>query len=221
MRGCIMRRGTIFVAALALLAPTMALGGTLVNSKHDLSSASTGPNKSSSQNQLCVFCHVAHNSQPAVGRPLWNHAMTTQNLTWNPATTVRGTSLPTDITGTALNGSRACMSCHDGTVAVGDLLSGSFPVAGTNIDAAGKLTTGVNHLSPTSMETNHPLGVQKPAVVPGFTPFKDVPAGTAVNYDGNGYVQCDSCHNPHDNTFAPFLKIDNTQSAICTTCHDL
>ena len=218
-----MRSGILVAAALALMTPTVALAaGALVNSKHDLSSASTGPNKSATQNQLCVFCHVAHNSAPAVGRPLWNHSMTSQALSWNPGTTVRGTTLPTDITSTALNGSRACMSCHDGTIALGDLLNGSFPVTGANVDANGKLNSGVNHLIPGSMQTNHPLGVKQPTtVIPGFTGFKSVPATNAVNYDGNGYVQCDSCHNPHDNTFPPFLKIDNTQSTICTTCHNL
>ena len=147
--------------------------------------------------------------------------MTTQNLTWAPTTTVRGTTLPTSITSAALAGSRACMSCHDGTVALGDLFNGTGgTVTGPNV-TGGKLTGGNSFLNPAAMQANHPLGVQKPAAVPGFTGFKTVAPGTAVNYDSAGYVQCDSCHNPHDNTYAPFLKINPAGGAICLTCHDV
>ena len=32
-------------------------------------------------------------------------------------------------------------------------------------------------------------------------------------------VECGSCHNPHKNTNGNFLRIANTNSAICYTCH--
>ncbi len=216
-----MRRQLVLAAALVVAVGSSAFGASMSGGMHDLSSTSSGPNKSNSQTQLCAFCHVPHNSLPAVSRPLWSHTMTAQNLTWAPATTVRGTTLPTSITGTALAGSRACMSCHDGTVALGDLLNGSGgTVSGPNV-TAGKLSGGPNFLNPAAMESNHPLGVTQPANVAGFTGFKTVPASSAVNYDASGYVQCGSCHNPHDDTNVPFLKINNTGSAICVTCHDL
>jgi predicted CXXCH cytochrome family protein len=216
-----MRRKFITAAILLLLTPAAGSAAPMAGTLHDLSSTSSGPNKSDSQTQLCVFCHVPHNAAPAVSRPLWSHTMTNQNLTWAPTTTVRGTTLPTSINGAQLAASRACMSCHDGTVALGDLLNGSGgTVTGPNV-TAGKLTAGPNFLNPAAMESNHPLGVSQPSNVPGFTGFKVVPANNAVNYDASGYVQCGSCHNPHDNTHQPFLKIDNTGSAICVTCHDL
>ena len=216
-----MRRGIIFVAALVVTAPTLALAGTIANTKHDLSATSTAAIKSATQADTCVFCHVTHSSQPGVARPLWSHTMTNQNLTWAPTTTVRGTTLPTSVSSAALAGSRACMSCHDGTVALGDLLTGTGgTVSGPNV-TAGKLSGGINLLNPSTMQTNHPLGVPKPGVVAGFTGFKVVPSSSAVNYDSSGNVQCDSCHNPHDDTFAPFLKINPTGGAICFTCHDV
>lgn len=198
-----------------------ASAGTIANTKHDLSATSTAAIKSNSQTDTCVFCHVSHNSAPGVARPLWSHTLTTQNLTWAPTTTVRGTTLPTSITSAALTGSRACMSCHDGTVALGDLLNGTGgTVSGPNV-TAGKLSGGVNLVNPAAMQSNHPIGVVKPAAAAGFTAFKTVAASSAVNYDSSGYVQCNSCHNPHDNTFAPFLKISPAGGAICTTCHDI
>ena len=147
--------------------------------------------------------------------------MTVQNLTWGGAT-VRGTAIPTNIQSQQLFGSRACMSCHDGTVALGDLLNKGIDttVVGTNAPT-GKLTTGVNFLNPAAMASNHPLGVSQPAAAAGFTSFKTPTAGGAVNYDANGFVQCNSCHNPHDNTFGNFLKINPAGGAICTTCHNV
>lgn len=216
-----MRKGILFAAAVALLAPAIALGGTIANTPHDLSTVSTGPNKSNTQNDTCAFCHIAHNGNPGANRPLWSHTVTNTNLTWTPTTTVRGTTIPTSIASVQLQGSRACMSCHDGSVAQGDLITGTGgTVTGTNL-VAGKLTTGINLLNPTTMQTNHPLGVSQPAVVAGFTAYKTVAPGTAVNYDANGYVQCDSCHNPHDNSNTKFLKINPAGGAICFTCHNV
>jgi predicted CXXCH cytochrome family protein len=219
-----MKRGMIVVTALVLIGPRLAVGGTIANTKHDLSSnnSTAGAIHSTSQGDTCVFCHITHRSQPAAFRPLWSHTMTTTNLTWAPTTTVRGTTLPTSITSTQLAGSRGCMSCHDGTIALGDLFKGvDSTVAGTNV-VAGKLTsTSVNFINPAAMQTNHPLGVAKPAAVTGFTAFKTVPSTSAVNYDSQGLVQCDSCHNPHDNTNGTFLKIPPAGGAICLTCHDV
>ncbi len=217
-----MRQGRIVVAALILTAPAMALAGTITNTKHDLSSTSTAAIKSTTTADTCVFCHITHNSQPAPFRPLWSHTMTTRNLTWAPTTTVRGTVLPTSITSTQLAGSRGCMSCHYGTVALGGLFKGvDTTVAGTNVVGGLLQSTSVNYLNSAQMQANHPLGVPKPAAVTGFTAFKTVPATSAVNYDSQGLVQCDSCHNPHDNAFPPFLKINPAGGAICFTCHDV
>jgi predicted CXXCH cytochrome family protein len=208
-----LRRHTILAAALIMAAPPIALAGTIANTKHDLSSTSTAAIKSTTQRDTCVFCHVSHNGQPAAFRPLWSHSLTTQNLTWNPTTTVRGTVLPTSITSNQLAGSRACMSCHDGTVALGDLLNKPLDttISGPNV-TAGKLSGGINLLNPANMQSK---------AVTGFTAFKTVPSTSAVNYDSNGLVQCDSCHNPHDNTNGTFLKINPAGGAICLTCHDL
>lgn len=214
-----MRRGIILVATLVVTVPTLALGGTIANTKHDLSSTSSAAIKSATQVDTCVFCHIAHNSKPGVSRPLWSHTMTTATLTWTPAKTVRGTTLPVDITLPQLAGSRACMSCHDGTVAVGDLMKGvDATVTGPNAPA-GKLNAGINYFNPATMESNHPIGVKQPTNQAGFTNFNTVSPTSAVNYDAGGYVQCDSCHNPHDNTYAPFLKVSNSGGAICLTCH--
>ena len=32
-------------------------------------------------------------------------------------------------------------------------------------------------------------------------------------------VECGSCHNPHNTSFPPFLRVSNSGSNLCKTCH--
>jgi len=36
----------------------------------------------------------------------------------------------------------------------------------------------------------------------------------------NGYVQCASCHDPHESVNPAFLRVDNSGSALCLRCHN-
>lgn len=231
------RLNYLFLAVAAvMLWPVLASGAGVKNTKHDLSSGSTAAVKATDTDEVCIFCHTPHRAQTEARRPLWNHELTITNLTWTPTTTTRGTTLPTDVTGTALFGSRACLSCHDGTIALGSVLiyydqttnsSGAktFNVTGPNV-TTGKLTSGSSaFINTAQMEDNHPVGVVRPADKAGFTPFNPTPTNdvNGVDYDQNGYVQCGSCHNPHlyDLYQKPFLRKSNAASAICLTCHAL
>jgi predicted CXXCH cytochrome family protein len=123
------------------------------------------------------------------------------------------------------------LTCHDGTLAVGAVLNYQqggavdLNVTGGNVTAG--LLVGTKKLDTSSeFAKNHPLGVQKPADSTGFTSFKTVGTSSAVNYrnplgSAAGYVACASCHNPHITTNSPYLRISNSASAICTTCHNL
>jgi predicted CXXCH cytochrome family protein len=35
-----------------------------------------------------------------------------------------------------------------------------------------------------------------------------------------GKLECASCHTVHDNSNVPFLRADNTGSALCLKCHN-
>jgi predicted CXXCH cytochrome family protein len=104
-------------------------------------------------------------------------------------------------------------------LAVGDTID-SGSIGATKITSA-----SAAYIDVTKMETNHPVGVAKPAAKTGFTGFKATDTNTGVWYrkssDTTEYVACQSCHNPHLTTNAPFLRIANTGSAICKSCHDL
>lgn len=222
-----MKKVLVLTVILFLALGGVAMAQKLTNSKHDLSSASSASIKASDTTEICVFCHTPHHQGTVgTGRPLWNHTLTTTNLTWSQSKTVRGTTLPTDITTVALEGARACLSCHDGTIALGSVLEGGpFAVSGTGT-TAGALSSAAK-IDTTKMETNHPVGVAKPANgVAGFSDFKQTNPSTGVWYrvsstGSTEYVQCQSCHNPHLTTNTPFLRISNSGSAICKSCHDM
>ncbi len=35
----------------------------------------------------------------------------------------------------------------------------------------------------------------------------------------DGSITCATCHDPHDNTTSPFLRLDNSADALCLDCH--
>ncbi len=65
----------------------------------------------------CTFCHTPHGAISTA--LLWNHTLSGQTYNWDIPATTAGTPFPT-FADTAWQGPTAkCLSCHDGTVAVG------------------------------------------------------------------------------------------------------
>lgn len=194
--------------------------GTIVGSKHDFSTG--GPSatyKSSTQTQVCVYCHAPHASTTA--GQLWNHAASTQTYglyTNNGGTLAATMAQPTGV-------SKLCLSCHDGTVAID-----SFGTAtGT------KLATGAVLLG-TDLGATHPIGFAYNAALvtadPGLkaiTSAVTVGASTAGTIadkmlDKDGKVACTSCHDVHNTDLATaveakLLKVSTAGSALCKACH--
>ena len=187
----------------------------LRNSKHDFSQSSGAQVKATSLDATCVFCHAPHRAQPLA--PLWNHSLP-QGVTYQvyQSTTQQA---PVPQPG---GGSKLCLSCHDGTLALGDTVNnGQIPFQ--NLPADQKLpATSASNLAGTSLSlaSNHPLGFA-PTVTPQL---KNPPAGDPVKLDSQGMLQCTTCHDPHVEDNDPielrFLVKNNSGSALCVTCHD-
>jgi len=110
------------------LGTTNTLGGN-----HVLGSGGTGPNGTSvldaggnvvGTNQICVFCHTPHGFNAVQSGPLWNKAVNTAQTyaVYNTGTNVSSTldaDLP--VIGSV---SLACLSCHDGTQAMDNMING-------------------------------------------------------------------------------------------------
>jgi predicted CXXCH cytochrome family protein len=72
--------------------------------------------------EICVFCHTPHGSNTTMSIPLWNKAKpasTTYTAYTSTGGTMQGTA-PTDL---GSNMSLACLSCHDGTQAMDNMLN--------------------------------------------------------------------------------------------------
>jgi predicted CXXCH cytochrome family protein len=202
-------------AVLAILASFFASGlalGDLRTSKHNLSVSGSGTIRADAESRLCVFCHTAHNANPAV--PLWNHA--TSIATYSPysSSTLTAPVPPDQPTGS----SKLCLACHDGTVALGQTINnGLIGLQGTA--AGGRLPAGPSNIG-ADLTDDHPVSFQpNPANPEVVAP----PPGDPVRLDLAGEVQCVSCHDPHVEDLDPvsmmFLVKNNQGSAICTTCH--
>ncbi len=119
---------TEFLLALVLiaLAPTLAWGqgagpGTgIQGTAHDFSNKSvTGGNGGQFTTGECTFCHTPHRALSTL--LLWNRPLSTATYSWDAPTTTAGTKFPT-FKGDAYKGPTAkCLSCHDGSVAIGDV----------------------------------------------------------------------------------------------------
>lgn len=198
------------VSCLAL--PSLAGSNTVIDSPHNLSAAGPGLIRAAAEQEVCVFCHTPHNAAPI--QPLWNRSMPVSTYTVYTSTSLD--AVPGQPTGS----SKLCLSCHDGTIALGSVISRGQP-----IQMAGGVTTlppGDANLS-TDLSDDHPISFRYDAnLVAQDTRLKD-PATLpdSVRLDINQELQCTSCHDAHDNSNDKFLVMGNSSSQLCNTCHDL
>ncbi len=219
-----MRQKWLIVAAAILLLSSTATGA-VKDTKHNFSSATASPNAFFyGTQQVCVFCHAVHNADPAYS-PLWNHET-------NGATSyTMYTSDTMDMAQSASphEGSLICLSCHDGTIAVNSLSNvpgpegaGSYgSPGGQGLDGSGRISSSSHAFVGTDLRDDHPVGILYDTNQDNnFHPK----TGNSSNYpdrllDQGLYVECNSCHNPHDNTYTNFLTESNASSALCLRCH--
>ena len=183
-------------------------------SDHDFSSQAWN-----TTGELCIPCHTPHNGLSQLV-PLWNHA-TTQVTTFVPYAS------PTlDATvGQPAAASKACLSCHDGTVAL-DSFSGN--TSGTSF-----IEGGANFGS--DLSNDHPISFAYDTALATSDGELSDPATTTVAALGGqtidsgmligGQLECASCHDVHVNKgdatgTNAMLIVDNAGSALCLTCHD-
>lgn len=193
-------------AALCLVAPSRA---GVATTKHNLSAGGPGTRKATSEAEICVFCHAPHNTAPS--GQLWNRRLPA--TTYAPYTSSTLRSAPGQPNGASL----LCLSCHDGTIALGDVLSRA-----ATIDMAGGALSG-NALLGINLSDDHPVSFVFDAALRAARGELADPATLvrpgAVRLDASGRLQCTACHDPHDDANGNFLVMPNTASALCQTCH--
>jgi predicted CXXCH cytochrome family protein len=181
-------------ALLAVPAVTQGAGG-ITGTKHDLSAKGWG------SDQICIFCHTPHNAGSSSSGPLWNHADTTATFTLYSNATLNATVAQPGAQ------SKACLSCHDGTIAID-----SFGGATGTHNMTGDALVG------TDLSNDHPISFTYDAALATADGGLKTPPITGIPLFG-GKMECATCHDVHDNANAPFLRASNAGSALCLKCH--
>jgi predicted CXXCH cytochrome family protein len=199
---------------LGLLLPLWAQGQSalsIIKSQHNLSASGPGAIKAVNEQQVCIFCHTPHNAAPV--QPLWN-----RNVPMN-AYRVYSSSTLAASPGQPTGSSKLCLSCHDGTIAIGSILSRSSPEQ--MINGVTTLPPGATNLG-TDLSGDHPISFTYDSALalkklgelldPGTLPMQ-------VKLDSSKQLQCTTCHDAHDDSRGSFLVMDNSQSQLCNSCH--
>ncbi len=211
----------LFLVTMLLLAAAPAMAA-IATTAHDLSGDNAGTN-----DEICVYCHTPHGADITVTlAPLWNRSTTTV-----AATLYQGVAIDATMTQASINQTDAplCLSCHDGTVA--ETLKNEPNNNGPTDLSGYSWGSGPANLT-TNMNNDHPIGFDFTAVAGGDAgtgpdaEIHDKPTVEAVggmsgalSYGGGDDMWCSSCHDVHDNSNPPFLRMSNASSALCTTCH--
>jgi len=195
------------LASIALAQPT-----SVVSSPHNLSASGPGPIHALMENEVCIFCHAPHNAAPM--RQLWNRYDPIQSYSIYASRALD--ARPGQPTGN----SKMCLSCHDGTIALGSVLS-----RGTPIQIAGGITTipaGASNIG-TDLRDDHPISFRFDSALAAKDAKLRSPGTLSkeVHLDANSELQCTTCHDAHNNSLGGFLVKRNDNSELCITCHNV
>ena len=215
----LMAWGLLALAILVAGGPDPGLARTkssILNTRHNLSTSGPGEIKSLRETRVCIFCHSSHNS--SLEGPLWNHETTAPEKfkTYDRVTLQGYAQQP--------NGStKLCLSCHDGTIAVGAVrnLAGGIPMQG--VGGLGEIPAGRKSHLGIDLSGMHPVSIQysqEQALAKGSLRWPPSDPEQEVGPDADGFVQCTSCHDPHGSRSEkiPFWKKE-TFSQVCNVCH--
>ncbi len=199
------------LAVFLWLLPAHAPAASIVHSKHNLSVTSAGAIRAVSETDVCIFCHTVHRTTGQT--PLWSHSMSTvSNYVIYSSPTLKATIGQPD------GSSRLCLSCHDGTVALGMVSSRKTAIAmegGVMTMPAGPSNLG------TDLSGDHPISFVYDQTLASLDSNVKDPStiDRRLKLDHLHKLQCVTCHDPHDDQFGQFLVMGNTGSALCLGCH--
>ncbi len=198
------------VPIILLVAAQLVWAQSISQTKHNLSSSGLGTVKATTESRICVFCHAPHKSTG--NSPLWNRE--DSRATYTTYTSPTLISTPGQPTGS----SRLCLSCHDGTIALGAIASESAVIE----FQGGIVFLPADHsLLGDNLADDHPISfIYDNALANANTELKfpaELPA--ALPLDHRGRMQCATCHDAHQDDFGKFLRKDPKFSQLCISCH--
>jgi predicted CXXCH cytochrome family protein len=213
---------TILLVMIAMVSIMMvaqiAKAASIAGSKHDLRSGGSSAFKGDSD-QVCIYCHTPHNANATPLAPLWNHASTATATYTLYGGAASGTTTLNATMGQPSSISKACLSCHDGSVAADSYKA----VVGTK-----PITSASAALLGTNLSNDHPISFTYDTALVSADAVNGInglvtPASASLVVAGiplfTSKLECASCHTVHDNANTPFLRFSNVGSALCLKCH--
>ncbi|MDH4284306.1 MAG: cytochrome c3 family protein [Gallionellaceae bacterium] len=153
---------TLRASALVLgLIATSAFAG-IADTRHNLSTGGFLKDISKTD-EICVFCHTPHASSTTLVAPLWNKALpNASSYKVYSSGTMQGTANLT-----SSSASLACLSCHDGTQAMDNMINRP---GSSGYNSSGQSLDGMNYFMPsasgtfianlgTDLTNDHPVGI--------------------------------------------------------------
>ncbi len=185
----------------------------IVHSRHNLSVSGMGEINTTGTNQICIFCHTSHVLSSDNG-PLWNRKESNVEYTLYDSSTLYSKLGQPD------GASKLCLSCHDGNIAMGQILKGPKNLSVKNSDG-GRIPRNRKTNLGRDISDDHPISFDSSIAVSIRADLVHPRPGDPVSYDGSGKIQCTTCHDPHEDFFPKFLVSSVVNGELCKTCHDL
>jgi hypothetical protein len=225
------------VAGAAVLSVAGVGQAQILGSAHDFSEANWN-----TTGTACGACHTPHNAVVPQIVPLWNHATDgSAGFTVYANSQYSGSLNATDVSQPS-GASLACLSCHDGVVAVDsyDGVAGSTFIGDINPDAnLGK-----------DLSNDHPISFTYDDALAGLDGYLRLPSTATIDASvpqlggktvgeallkgqNHDRMECTSCHDPHGqkgtlslpSSGSMFVVIDGPKysgfdkSLLCLQCH--
>lgn len=187
----------------------------IANTKHNLSATSGNSTRAATQNEICVFCHTPHGAT-LPDMPLWNRTTNSGAYTiYDSGSLDADPAFNTGPTGQT----KLCLSCHDGTIALGNLNIANGSVLTEDIAMSGGVTTmpdgsgastGFTRNLGTDLSNDHPVSfkyndaladkdteLHRPGDVGGYLAVRQNGQKPQFPREPGGKLQCTTCHDPH------------------------
>ena len=199
---------------LAAISQAQVATGADVLGSHNLSTSGTGPVKGPAD--ACLYCHAPHSGVGTTNSALWSQTLSVQTYAAYSSTTLKNVPQQPTLGGS----SSLCLSCHDGTVAVGQTQPyGPLMMTGS-MTATDKFGSGLQGSHPFSLKL--PM-VDAPDLQTSLTSTHTTADPTKAVTLVNSNVECTSCHSPHvqaiDQLSQNFLVRDSSNGQMCLACH--
>jgi predicted CXXCH cytochrome family protein len=204
---------SVVLATSVITAATVANPQSIVDSKHNLTRSGPGTVKAIPQirAELCIFCHTPHKvrGKAKPGFFGWNREDSTASYTTYESSTMYATvDQPT-------GASKLCLSCHDGTIALGAIKSqrNVIPFQGDWENSPANLGTNLADDHPISFTYDSDLAIVNDELTDPSN-LQD-----SIKLDSDEQLQCTTCHDPHDDTNGMFLVVSDPVKTLCVSCH--